>query len=31
LPVVKTSEVGHAKDSKVLEIGGMMNIKNELV
>ena len=31
LPVVKTSEVGHAKDSKVLEIGGMINIKNELV
>ena len=31
LPVVKTSEVGHAKDSKVLKIGGMMNIKNELV
>ena len=31
LPVVKTSEVGHVKDSKVLEIGGMMNIKNELV
>ena len=31
LPVVKTSEVGHAKDSKVLKIGEMMNIKNELV
>ena len=31
LPIVKTSEVGHAKDSKVLEIGGIMNIKNELV
>ena len=31
LPVVKTSEVGHAKDSKALKIGGMMNIKNELV
>ena len=31
LPVVKTSEVGHAKDSKVLKIGGMINIKNELV
>ena len=31
LPVAKTSEAGHAKDSKVLEIGGMMNIKNELV
>ena len=31
LPVVKTSEVGHAKGSKVLEIGGMINIKNELV
>ena len=31
LPVVKTSEVGHAKDSKVLKIGEMMNMKNELV
>ena len=31
LPVVKTSEVGHAKDSKVLKIGEMINIKNELV
>ena len=31
LPVVKTSEVGHAKDSKVLKIGGMINIKNELI
>mgnify|MGYP000863374581 FL=1 len=31
LPVVKTSEIGHAKDSKALKIGGMMNIKNELV
>ena len=31
VPVVKTSEVGHAKDSKVLKIGGVMNIKNELV
>lgn len=31
LSVVKTSEVGHAKDSKVLKIGGMINIKNELV
>ena len=31
LPVVKTSEVGHAKGSKVLKIGGVMNIKNELV
>ena len=31
LPVVKTSEVGHAKDSKVLGIGGMINMKNELV
>ena len=31
LPVVKTSEVGHAKDSKALKIGGMINIKNELV
>ena len=30
LPVVKTSEVGHAKDSKILKIGEMMNIKNEL-
>ena len=31
LPVVKTSEIGHAKDSKALKIGGMINIKNELV
>ena len=31
LPVVKTSEVGHAKDSKVLGIGGVINMKNELV
>ena len=31
VPVVKTSEVGHAKGSKVLKIGGVMNIKNELV
>ena len=31
LPVAKTSEVGHAKDSKVLGIGGMINMKNELV
>ena len=31
VPVVKTSEVGHARDSKVLKIGGVMNIKNELV
>ena len=31
LPVVKTSEVGHAKDSKVLGISGMINMKNELV
>ena len=31
VPVVKTSEVGHAKDSKALKIGGMINIKNELV
>ena len=31
LPVVKTSEVGHAKDSKVLGIGGMIKMKNELV
>ena len=31
LPVAKTQEIGHAKDSKVLEIGGIMNIKNELV
>lgn len=29
LPVVKTSEIGHAKDSKALKIGGMINIKNE--
>ena len=27
LPVVKTSEVGHAKDSKVLGISGMINMK----
>ncbi len=31
LPIVKTSEIGHAKDSKALKIGGMINIKNELV
>ena len=31
LPVVKTSEIGHAKDSKALKISGMINIKNELV
>ena len=31
LPVVKTSEIAHAKDSKALKIGGMINIKNELV
>ena len=31
LPVVKTSEIGHAKDSKALKIGRMINIKNELV
>ena len=31
LSVVKTSEVGHAKDSKVLGISGMINMKNELV
>ena len=31
LPVVKTSEIGHEKDSKALKIGGMINIKNELV
>lgn len=31
LPVVKTSEIGHAKDSKALKIGGMINIKNELI
>ena len=31
LAVAKTHEVGHAKDSKVLKIGEMMNIKNELV
>lgn len=31
LPVVKTSEIGHAKNSKALKIGGMINIKNELV
>ena len=30
LAVAKTHEVGHAKDSKVLKIGEMMNIKNEL-
>ena len=30
LPVVKTSEVGHAKDSKVLKIGGMINMENGL-
>ena len=31
LAVAKTHEVGHAKDSKILKIGEMMNIKNELV
>ena len=31
VPVVKTSEVGHAKDSKALKIGGMINIKDELI
>lgn len=31
LAVAKTHEVGHAKDSKVLKIGEMMNIKNELI
>ena len=31
LPVVKTREVGHAKDSKVFKIGERINIKNELV
>ena len=31
LPVVKTSEVGHGKDSRALKIGEMINIKNELV
>ena len=30
LAVAKTHEVGHAKDSKILKIGEMMNIKNEL-
>ena len=30
LAVAKTYEVGHAKDSKILKIGEMMNIKNEL-
>ena len=31
LAVAKTHEVGYAKDSKVLKIGEMMNIKNELI
>lgn len=30
LAVAKTQEVGHAKDSKVLKIGGMINMKNGL-
>jgi len=31
LPVVKTQEVGHAKDSKALKLGGKIYIKNELI
>ena len=31
LPIAKTQEVGHAKDSKALKLGGKINIKNELI
>ena len=31
LPVAKTQEVGHAKDSKALKLGGKIYIKNELI
>ena len=31
LPIVKTQEVGHAKDSKALKLGEKINIKNELI
>ena len=31
LPIAKTQEVGHAKDSKVLKLGEEINIKNELI
>ena len=31
LPVAKTQEVGHAKDSKALKLGEKINIKNELI
>ena len=31
LPIAKTQEVGHAKDSKVLKLGEKINIKNELI
>ena len=31
LPIAKTQEVGHAKDSKALKLGEKINIKNELI
>ena len=31
LPVAKTQEVGHAKDSKALKLGEKIYIKNELI
>ena len=31
LPIAKTQEVGHAKDSKALRLGEKINIKNELI
>ena len=31
LPVAKTQEVGHAKDSKALKLGEKIHIKNELI
>ena len=31
LPVAKTQEVGHEKDSKALKLGEKINIKNELI
>ena len=31
LPVAKTQEIGHAKNSKALKIGEKIHIKNELI